>query len=192
MRISFRLAETASPTTASSGSSKYGLQILGLRLNVHDQKTVKRCHSGPVAELSDAGNRQSERVMSKTVMGLGAVAVLFGLWMAVLPEHLLSIVDWESRRGLYTAAGMRVVIGLVLLLTASATRYPKGLRIFGALVLLAGLSLPFVPIDFWARMIRWGLMDNLGVLRFVGGVGGILLGVFLVYAASPRPPAASS
>ena len=129
--------------------------------------------------------------MSKSVMGLGVVVVLFGLWMAVLPEHLLSIVDWESRSGLYTAAGIRVVFGLVLLLTASATRYPRGLRIFGALVLLAGLCLPFVPIDFWAGMIRWGLTDNLGVLRFVGGVGGILLGVFLVYAASPRSSAAN-
>ena len=54
--------------------------------------------------------------MSKLVMGLGVAFILVGLWVAVFPAQLVSIVDWESRQGLYVAAGLRVVIGLVLVL----------------------------------------------------------------------------
>ena len=57
---------------------------------------------------------------------LGVAFILMGLWVAVFPDQLVSIVDWESQQGLYVAAGLRVVIGLVLVLSASSTRYPKG------------------------------------------------------------------
>ena len=128
--------------------------------------------------------------MSKLVMGLGIALILMGLWVVVVPDQLVSIVDWESRQGLYLAAGLRVVIGLMLVLSASSTRYPKGLLIVGGLVLLAGLSLPFFPIDLWAGLIRWALVANLIVYRTVGGVGGMLLGAFFVHAALPERSAA--
>ena len=123
--------------------------------------------------------------MSKLVMGLGGVFILMGVWLALFPEQLLSIVDWESRRGLYIAAGMRVIVGLVLVLTASATRYPTGLRVFGALVLLAGLGLPFIPIDFWAGLIRGLIIENLAVYSVGGGLVTILLGALLIHASLP-------
>ena len=91
--------------------------------------------------------------MTRLVTGFGIVFILMGLWVAAVPNQLVSIVDWGSRQGLYIAAGMRVVAGLGLLLSASSTRYPKGLRVFGGLVLLAGLGLPFIPVDTWARLI---------------------------------------
>ena len=124
--------------------------------------------------------------MSKLVMGLGVALILMGLWVVVVPDQLVSIVDWESRQGLYLAAGLRVVIGLMLVLSASSTRYPKGLLIVGGLVLLAGLGLPFFPIDLWAGPIRWLLVENLVVYRVAGGVGGMLLGAFFVHAALPE------
>lgn len=128
--------------------------------------------------------------MSRLVIGLGGVFVLLGLWVLILPNQVVSIVDWESRQGLHVAAGMRVVTGLVLLLSASATRYPKGLRIFGVLVLLAGLGLPFIPIDSWSSLIRWWLVENLVVYRLGGGLFGMLFGAFLVHAALPKRSAA--
>ena len=123
--------------------------------------------------------------MSKFVMYLGVAFILMGLWFAVFPDQMVSIVDWESRQGLYVAAGLRVVIGLILVLSASSTRYPKGVLIVGGLVLLAGLGLPFLPIDLWAGLMRWWLVENLVVYSTVGGVGGMLLGAFLVHAAQP-------
>jgi hypothetical protein len=123
--------------------------------------------------------------MSRFVMGLGIVFILMSLWVLFFPDQMVSIAKWESRQGLYLAAGMRVVTGLILLLSASATRFPRGLRIFGGLVLLAGLGLPFIPIDLWEGLIQWWLVENPSMYRAGGGALGMLLGAFLVYAALP-------
>ena len=128
--------------------------------------------------------------MFRLVMGLGVAFILVALWVAVFPDQFVSIVDWESRQGLYVAAGLRIVIGLLLVLSASSTRYPKSLLIVGGLVLLAGLGLPFFPIHLWAGPIRWFLVENLVVFRVAGGVGGMLLGAFFVHAALPERSAA--
>ena len=123
--------------------------------------------------------------MSRPVLGLGVVLILLGLWVAVVPDQVLSIVDWESRQGLYLAAWMRILIGLLLVLSASSTRYPKGLRIFGALVLVAGLCILFLPIAFWAGLINGLLLTNVALFRVGGGFVLLLFGAFLVHAARP-------
>lgn len=124
--------------------------------------------------------------MSRLVMGLGVAIILAALWIAVFPDQLLSVVDWESQRGLYIAAGIRIAAGLLLLTAAPSTRYPKGLRIFGGLVLLVGLGLLFFPIDSWAGLIGWFFGEHPTAYRVAGGVGGVLLGAFLVHASLPR------
>lgn len=124
--------------------------------------------------------------MSKPVMGLGIFVILLGLWIAVSPEGLVSVADWESRQGLNLAGGMRIVTGLILIVSASATRYPRGLRIFGGIVLLAGLGILFIPLDLWVGLIHWWLDEHLALYRLIGGIGGILLGAFLVHAALPE------
>ncbi len=123
------------------------------------------------------------------VTALGVVFVLVGLWIAVFPEQLVSMADWETRGGLYVTAGINVVTGLLMVLAAPATRYPTGIRILGGLVLLAGLGLPFIPIDFWAGLIQWWLVENLALYRVAEGSAGILLGAFLIHASLPRRPA---
>ena len=128
--------------------------------------------------------------MAKRVTALGVVFVLFGLWVAVFPEQLVSMADWESRGGLNLAASMRVITGLVLMAVAPVTRYPKGLRIFGTLILLAGLVLFFVPLEFWAGLMRFWLVEQLPAYRVGAAIVGVLLGAFLIHASLPRRPAA--
>jgi hypothetical protein len=129
-------------------------------------------------------------MMAKLVTALGVLFVLVGLWVAVFPEQLVSMADWESRGGLNLAASMRVVTGLVLIAAASVTRYPRGLRVFGILVLVAGLLLFLVPLDLWASLMRFWSVEQLPAYRFGGGLVGVLLGAFLIHASFPRPPAA--
>ncbi len=128
--------------------------------------------------------------MSKLVMGLGVFIILASLWVLVFPEQLVSLTDWESREMLYVAAGMRVVIGLVLVLSASSTRSPTGIRVVGGLTVLAGIGLLFIPIDLWRDLIQYWLVDNLAMYRFGGGAFGILIGAFFVHASSPKTPSA--
>lgn len=124
--------------------------------------------------------------MSKLVIALGVVILLAGVSIGVFPDLFLGLTDWETQRGLYIAAGSRIVAGLILILAASASRYPVGLRIFGGLVLLAGFVLLFLPLDLWARLFGWVTLTQPALFRVGGGVGGTLLGLFLIHAAQPR------
>ena len=124
--------------------------------------------------------------MSKLVTVLGGAVIFMGVLMAVSPAQWLSVVDWESRTGQHVAAAMRVVSGLILILGASATRYPKGFRIVGVLLLLLGLVVLLIPLESWSTLLRWATSLPLPVIR-VGGVGASLLGAFIIYAARPEP-----
>ena len=122
--------------------------------------------------------------MTTLAMVIGVALVLLGVLVAVSPERLLTLTDWESRRGLYIAAAMRVVTGLVLILAAPASRFPTGFRIIGAVALLAGLVLTLIPSDRWAAFIRWWTNEHRNLYRASAAVA-ILLGAFIAYAALP-------
>ena len=124
--------------------------------------------------------------MSRLVTVLGGAVILMGVLVAVSPEQWLSVVDWESRTGQYVATAIRVVSGLILILGASATRYPKGFRIVGVVLLLLGLAVLLIPLESWSTLLRWTTSWPLPVMR-VGGVVASLLGAFIIYAARPEP-----
>ena len=80
--------------------------------------------------------------------------------------------------------------GLLVVLAAPATRHPRGTRILGGWVLLAGLGLALIPVDLWAGLMQWWLVENLALYRVAEGSAGILLGAFFVHAALPERSAA--
>ena len=124
--------------------------------------------------------------MSKLAMALGFLYVALGATLAVFPEWFLSVVDWPSRHGLNVAAGIRAVLGIVLLLAAPTSRFPVVFRVIGALALAGGLLLPFAPIDLWGEFIRWWIVDQYTLFRVALGIAATLFGAFIVYAAAPR------
>jgi len=124
--------------------------------------------------------------MWKLAVAVGLVYVLLGLALAVSPEWFLSALDWESRQGLYVSAGIRVVVGIVLLLAASTSRFPRVFRVIGAIALAAGLVLPFVSIEFWGEVMRWWTVDHLPLFRTFISTGATLGGAFIAFAAAPR------
>ena len=128
--------------------------------------------------------------MLKLVMAVGFFTVLIGVAVGISPERFLSLVDWPSREGLYVAAGIRVVVGILLLLAAPASRFPRVFRVIGVIALVAGLLMPFVPIRFWGDFMRWWIVDHLALFRILLAIGAILLGSFLAYAATPKRTAA--
>ncbi len=129
---------------------------------------------------------------SKLGMVVGLVYVFMGVSVAVAPEWFLSIVDWGSRQGLLTAAAMRVAVGVALLVAASASRYPTVFRVFGTIALIAGLIMPFVPLDAWAEYMRWWIVDNRSLFRWVFATAATLFGAFIAYASLPRRTATES
>ena len=122
---------------------------------------------------------------SKLAIAVGVAYVLLGVSVAVSPEWILST-DWGSRRGLLFAAGIRVVVGVVLLFAARTTEYPRTFRVFGTVALVAGVIMPFVPLDSWAEYMRWWTVENTSLFRWIFATAATLFGAFVVYAALPR------
>ncbi len=123
---------------------------------------------------------------SKLAVVVGALYVLLGVSLVVTPDWFLSITDWGSQRGLLTGAAVDVVVGFALILAAPNSKYPKTLRILGILALTAGLTMPFVPLDFWAAYMQWWIVENASAFRWGYATAVTLFGAFMVYAALPR------
>lgn len=124
--------------------------------------------------------------MSKLAMAVGGVFILGSVWLLVAPESVVSFINLESRAFIYVAALARILMGLVLILAASASRAPIGFLILGALMLLGGLLLPLIPVDLLVAVIQWITVEHLTFWRIAGSPVGILLGAFIVYAAQPK------
>ena len=127
---------------------------------------------------------------SNLAVAVGAVYVLLGVSVAVTPDWFLSITDWGSQGGLLAGAAIRVVVGFALILAASNSKHPKTLRILGIVALTAGLSMPLIPLDFWADYMQWWIVENASAFRWVFATGATLFGAFVVHAALPRRAAA--
>ncbi len=69
--------------------------------------------------------------MLKATTVVGAAMMLGGIGLALFPESLSSSIDIESRSFIYFAAAARVGLGVVLILAASDSRSPIGLRVLG-------------------------------------------------------------
>ena len=130
--------------------------------------------------------------MSKLVTAVGVLFVFMGLWILIAPEHLMSVADWDSRTGQNVAGGVRLVMGLFLMVAAPATRYPKGIRIFGGVVILAGLVVLAVSAEAWSTVMELWMGTNLVLMRVSGGIGGVLIGAFFIHAARPDEISTSS
>ena len=122
---------------------------------------------------------------SKLAMAVGVAYVLLGVSVAVAPGWFLSF-DWGSRQGLYIAAAIRIVAGLVLLLAASTSKFPTVFRVFGGLALVAGMVLPFISLEFWGHMMDWWMVGHPTLFRAIMAIGAIAVGSFITYAAAPR------
>jgi hypothetical protein len=129
--------------------------------------------------------------MSKIVTGIGGFIILMALWFAIAPDHVKTLMDWDSQTGQNIAGGMRLVFGVLLMLAAPATRYPDGLRIFGGVIFLAGLGVIFLPAEMWSSVMQWWMGMDTALWRIGAGIGGLAMGAFFIHAARTREPSAS-
>ncbi len=88
---------------------------------------------------------------------------------------------------LYTAAAFRIAMGLVVILSAAASRAPKTLRVLGILMCLQGLSATLMGPDHARAVLEWETMQGTALLR-VGAAVALGAGVFMAYAVTGRRP----
>ena len=88
---------------------------------------------------------------------------------------------------LYTAAAVRVAMGLVVVLSATASRAPKTLRALGAIMCTQGLSATLLGPEHARTVLEWETVQGPGLLR-LGAAVALAAGGFMTFALTgPRP-----
>jgi hypothetical protein len=89
--------------------------------------------------------------------------------------------------GLFAAAAVRVAMGLVVILCASASRAPKTLCALGAVMCMQALTETLLGPDRARAVLEWETIQGAAVLR-VGAAVAFAAGGFVAFAVSGNRP----
>jgi hypothetical protein len=86
----------------------------------------------------------------------------------------------------YSAGAIRVAMGLVLILAALRSSWPRTLRVLGALMCLQALVATFLGLEHARAIMEWEGMQRTALLR-AGAVVAFASGVFMAFAVTYSP-----
>ena len=116
---------------------------------------------------------------------LAAFTVLIGVWGMLVPSRLIAFAArFGTTRGLWFAAGIRVVLGLALWFAAPASRAPLLLQVLGAIALVAGVMLPFIGLERFKALLDWWTKLSPTAVRF-SCVFSVAFGAAILWALVP-------
>jgi hypothetical protein len=116
-------------------------------------------------------------------VGVGVVGLVSPASLTALRRQYFA-----TPAGLYTAGAVRLAMGLVVILGATASRAPKTLRLLGALMCMQGLSATILGPEHARTVLEWETMRP-ALLR-AGTIVALASGLFMVFALTPdRRPA---
>ena len=127
-----------------------------------------------------------------TVLVIAVLMILLGLTGVLWPAGLMEVARWTfSPKGIYTGAGVRVLIGALLIVAAGATAMPKVVRVIGAIIFVAGTLTALLSVDTAQRLAAWVFDNGEDRLRIMAclplAVGLFLGGVTLFNNRTERP-----
>ena len=94
--------------------------------------------------------------MKAIALIISLLMVSLGLTGVLWPEGLVPLAAYSfTSSGLYVAAAVRVVLGVLLFLAAAATRTPKTVRLIGLIILVAGIATVLIPTERAQLMKEW-------------------------------------
>jgi hypothetical protein len=133
-----------------------------------------------------ADHRKAMRIAAFLV---ALFTIVVGIGGLISPESLTEIrwLYFATPARLYTAGAVRVAMGLVVILSAAASRAPKTLRALGAVMCMQGLAATLMGPNHARAILEWETMQGTSLLR-VGAAVALAAGVFLAFALTgPRP-----
>jgi hypothetical protein len=123
--------------------------------------------------------------MTLIVVLCGFLVSTLGLAGVFSPRRLLAVVTHtQSMLGPYFIAGLRLLIGTALLLTAPRSRVPLYLTVLGALSLVSGAITPLVGARRFEVILSWWRARPDWVVRLWSAFV-LVFGLSLVWAVFP-------
>ena len=116
-------------------------------------------------------------------------AIVVGTVGLVSPDSVMTVrrLYFSTPVGLYTAGAVRVAMGLVVILSAPASRAPKTLRALGAVMCMQGLAATLLGPDRARAILEWEAMQGAALLR-VGAAVALATGGFVAFAVTGHRP----
>ena len=131
--------------------------------------------------------------MRMAALLVGLLTVGIGVIGLVSPASVTAVRRqyFATPATLYTAAAVRLTMGLVVILGATASRAPRTLRLLGALMCMQGLSATILGPEHARTVLEWETMRP--TLLRAGAAVALACGVFMVFAVitGHRPGAIS-
>ena len=118
---------------------------------------------------------------------IALVTIAVGMVGIVSPDSLITLRRsyYATPGRFYTADAVPVAMGLVLILAASSSRWPRTLRALGAVVCLQGLAATLFGLERARAILEWEAMHT-ALLR-PGAVVALVTGGFVAFAVT-KPP----
>jgi hypothetical protein len=125
-------------------------------------------------------------VIRMAALVVALFTVVLGVAGLVSPDSVTAVrrQNFATATGLYTAAAVRLAMGLVVILGATASRAPKTLRLLGTLMCMQGLSAAILGPEHARTILEWETMRP-ALLR-AGAIVALASGVFMVFALTTR------
>jgi len=107
--------------------------------------------------------------MGDAIATIGAVIGVAGIAGLATPRAVFGAIDnfKASPSKIYGAAGVRAVVGVILILGASATAVPTLIRFIGAVFVLQAALVPLLGIDRIRSLFDWFQARPPLVVRFL-------------------------
>ena len=127
----------------------------------------------------------SARLRAALLVALFTIAV--GVVGIVYPDSVTTLrrLYFATPGRLYAAGAVRVAMGLVLILAASGSRWPRTLRALGAVMCLQAFAATLMGPERARAILEWEAMHT-ALLRAGAGVA-LVSGGFIAFAVTKRP-----
>jgi hypothetical protein len=121
--------------------------------------------------------------MTPIIVFFGLLIFLAGIIIVINPDTIFGVLrnNLEKVSLHVLAVGVRVVIGILLILSASASKYPTIIGILGWLSLVAAATLFVIGRRRFLRLMSWALSLPQPYSR-ISGLVAMAFGGFLVHA----------
>lgn len=122
------------------------------------------------------------------VLAIAVLLIVLGLTGVLWPSGLMDVAKWSfSPKGIYTGAGVRVLIGALLIVAAGATAMPKTVRVIGVIIFVAGTLTALLSVERAQAMATWFFDNGEDRVRMIACLP-LVVGLFLAGITFFRKP----
>lgn len=127
----------------------------------------------------------NETILHYLILCFAMVITVLSAYGVVAPGSLTDWVmgEWEKRYAMPLAVGVRLLLGIVILLAAESSRFPTVFIVIGWIMIIAAILIPMAGKDRVGKLISW-LNQQPPILVRIWCSFGVLFGLFLGYGVN--------